>query len=85
MCIRRTKRRGAETYSSRLVYLIDEKQLTKGSQGILQVTKRAEGGWEVLETQEKDFHTEEASFRRTGLAGGWELTSGLANFTPTRL
>jgi hypothetical protein len=31
LCMRRAKRRGACTYYMRLVYLIDEKQLTKDS------------------------------------------------------
>ena len=33
----------------------------------------------------KDFHTEEASFRRSGLDVECELSSGRENFSPTRL
>jgi len=42
MCIRRTKRRGVNTYSTRVVYLIDEKQLTKDCEGTYVVMGGAE-------------------------------------------
>jgi hypothetical protein len=44
-----------------------------------------EWGAEPVKGGGKGFHTEEASFRRSGLTREWELTSGRENFIATRL
>ena len=44
-----------------------------------------DGGGERGQSEGKDFHTEEVSFRRDGLEEAWGLTSGRENLRATKL
>ena len=78
MCIRRTKRRGVNTYSTRVVYLIDEKQLTKDCGGMFVVMGRAEMWWTRGEGEGKTFSHRRSDFpsERPGVRVGVDQRPG---------